>query len=325
MASKKFKKLKERFYNYGFGILLLCGLAFCLNAFAHNGEELKIAHVTDVHFSQELDNTPYKLRKQSAEIFDDVIEQINEIPGLSFVMITGDLVDRAKETELDGFLEHAKKIKYPWYFAFGNHDSMLGGYLTPEKYLNKVQKSNSNVKTDKTYYSFSPKKGYKVIVIDAVIRDRLTSHGYLPPEQVKWLDKELDNSENQTVIICTHIPIVQPIADEHHVMDNGNDVLEVVSKYKNPIIVLQGHYHVSKIKQINNILFVSTPALVSYPNAFREITIKNNRDKTTLDIKTKNIRLENLRAQAKLFIVSLPLVEGEPEDQNGIYTIKKSK
>ena len=57
MANKKFKK---RFYNYIAGIFLLFGIAVCLNAFALNSEELKIAHVTDVHFSQELDNTPYK-------------------------------------------------------------------------------------------------------------------------------------------------------------------------------------------------------------------------------------------------------------------------
>lgn len=324
MAGRK-KRLKNKFYNYIGGICVLFGLALCLNAFALNSEEIKIAHVSDVHFSQELDNTPYKLRKQSGEIFDDVIEQINETSGISFVMITGDLVDRAKEKELDGFLEHAKKIKYPWYFAFGNHDSMLGGYLTTDKYLDKVKKANSDIKSDETYYSFSPKKGFKVIVIDAVIRDRLTSNGHLPEEQIKWLDRELNNSQNQTVIICTHIPVLAPIADSNHFMDNGQEVMNVLSKYKNPIIVLQGHYHVSKIKQINNLLFVSTPALVSYPNAFREITIKNNNDKTTLDIKTKNIRLENLRAQAKLFIVSLPLVEGDASDQNGIYTLTKNK
>ncbi len=325
MASNKFKNFQKKLYNYCAGVFLLLGIALCLNAFAQGSEELKIAHVSDVHFSQELDNTPFKLRKQSGEIFDDVIDQINGMSGVSFVMITGDLVDRAKASELDGFLEHAKNIKYPWYIAFGNHDSMLGGSLTTEKYLDKVKKVNPEIKTDETYYSFMPKRGFKVIVIDAVIRDRLTSHGNLPAEQIKWLDKELASAQNQTVIICTHIPIVQPIADEHHVMDNGKEVLDVISKYKNPIVVLQGHYHVSKIKQMNNILFVSTPALVSYPNAFREIIIKNHHDKTTLDIKTKNIRLENLRAHAKLFIVSVPLVEGEPEDQNGVYTLTKIK
>ena len=327
MANRRLKNLKNRIYSYCFGVIVLLGLVLCLNVFAQNSEELKIAHVSDVHFSKELDNTPFKLRKQSGEIFDDVIAQINETPGISFVMITGDLVDRAKASELDGFLEHAKNIKYPWYFAFGNHDSMLGGSLTPEKYLEKVKKVNSDIKTDDTYYSFSPKKGFKVIVIDGVIRDRLTAHGYLPEEQIKWLDKELSfaQNQNQTAIICTHIPILQPIADEHHLMENGQEVIKVLSKYKNPIIVLQGHYHVSKIKQMNNILFISTPALVSYPNAFREIIIKNNHDKTTLDIKTKNIRLENLRAHAKLFVISLPLVEGEEADRNGVYTLTKIK
>ncbi len=301
------------------------GLIVCLNAFAQNADELKFIHLSDIHYTQELDNTPFKLRKNSPELLDDVISQVNETSNIAFVMITGDLVDRAKSQELDGFLEHAKNIKAPWYFAFGNHDSMLGGSLTPDKYLEKVKKVNSNIKTEKNYYSFSPKKGYKVIVIDPIIRDRITSKGFMPKEQLEWLDKELSNSQKQMVIICTHIPVVAPIADDHHYMENHQEVYNVISKYKNPIAILQGHYHVSKIKQMNNILVISTPALVSYPNAFREIKILNEHDKVIFDIKTKNTRLENLRAQAKLFIVTPSLTEGEASDKNGIYTIAKTK
>ena len=43
---------------------------------------------------------------------------------------------------------------------------------------------------------------------------------------------------------------------------------EILNKYKNPIAVFQGHYHGAKITQRDNILYVSCPALVSYPNAF---------------------------------------------------------
>lgn len=325
MKARKRKGLIKHLRDLSVAAFAIIGLMFCLNTFAQNVDELKFVHISDVHFSKELDNTPYKLRKNSPELFDDAIEQINEIPGVSFVMFGGDLVDRAKESELLGFLEHAKKIKAPWYYTFGNHDSMLGGYLTPDRYLANVRKANPHFKFEKSYYSFSPKNGYKVIVLDSIIRDRLTSNGEIPKEELEWLDKELKASQKQVVLIFLHVPIQEPIAAEHHKMLNSQEVMKVIGKYKNPIAILQGHYHVSKIKQMNNLLFVSTPALVSYPNAFREIKITNEDDKVIFDIKTKNTRLANLRSQAKLFIVTPEIPEGEESDRNGVYTITKQK
>lgn len=323
--ARKRKGLIKQIRDLSIATLAIIGFMFCLNTFAHNVDELKFVHISDVHFSKELDNTPFKLRKNSPELFDDAIEQINAISGVSFVMFGGDLVDRAKDSELDGFLEHAKNIKAPWYFTFGNHDSMLGSHLTPERYLAKVQKSNSNFKSNNTYYSFSPKNGYKVIVLDSIIRDRLTSTGEIPKEELEWFDKELNASQKQIVLVFLHTPILEPIVADHHHMINSQEVMKVLGKYKNPIAVFQGHYHVSKVKQMNNLLFVSTPALVSYPNAFREIKITNENDKVTFDIKTKNTRLNNLRNQAKLFIVTPAIPEGEASDQNGVYVINKTK
>lgn len=325
MKARRRKNIFKLMRDLTLAVFAIMGLAVCLNTFAKNVDELKFVHISDVHYTAELDNTPYKLRKNSPELFDDAIEQINDISGLSFVMFGGDLVDRAKESELLGFLDHAKNIKAPWYYTFGNHDSMLGGYLTTSKYLENVRKKNPNFKFDKTYYSFSPKSGYKVIVLDSIIRDRLTSNGEISEEQLEWLDKELHSAQKQVVLIFLHIPIQEPIAAEHHKMLNSTEVMKVIGKYKNPIAVFQGHYHVTRIKQMNNLLFVSSPALVSYPNAFREIKITNEDDKVIFDIKTKNTRLTSLRNQAKLFIVTPSLPEGEESDRNGVYTIQKKK
>ncbi len=323
MKARRRKNIFKLMRDLMIAIFAIIGLSVCLNTFAGGTDELKFVHISDVHYSAELDNTPFKLRKNSPELFDDAIEQINEISGVSFVMFGGDLVDRAKESELLGFLEHAKNIKAPWYYTFGNHDSMLGGHLTTDRYLADVRKNNPNFKFNNTYYSFSPKNGYKVIVLDSIIRDRLTSNGQISDEQLAWLDKELNASQKQIVLIFLHVPIQEPISAEHHKMLNCTEVMKVLGKYKNPIAVFQGHYHVARVKQMNNLLFVSTPALVSYPNAFREIKITNDADKVTFDIKTKNTRLTNLRNQAKLFIVTPSLPEGEESDRNGVYTISK--
>ena len=50
-------------------------------------------------------------------------------------------------------------------------------------------------------------------------------------------------------------------------------------KYKNPIVVISGHYHATKIRVIGNLIFVSTPSMVTYPMAFRHIKITNYKDR----------------------------------------------
>ena len=63
--------------------------------------------------------------------------------------------------------------------------------------------------------------------------------------------------------------------------------------------------------------------MVSYPNAFREIKVVNENDKVVFNINTKNTTLNNLRTQAKLFLITPSIAEGEDSDKHGIYTIEK--
>ena len=321
---KRSKQIFKLIKKLTIALFAIIGMMFCLNSFAQNTNELKFVHISDIHFSLERPNTPYKLIKESPLLLKDAIYQINFIQGLDFVMFGGDLVDRAKESELIGFLEHIKELDAPWYITFGNHDSMLGGYLTTERYINHVKKYNKNFNYG-THYSFSPKLGFKVIVVDSIIREKLTSNGRISKEQLEWLDNELKKIKNETVIIFTHIPFLEPIAIENHRLFNSQDVLNILSKYKFPIAVFQGHYHVTKIEQKNNVLFVSTPSLVSYPNAFREIKVINENDKVVFNINTKNTTLNNLRSQSKFFLITPSIAEGDESDRNGIYTIEKQK
>ena len=290
------------------------------NCFA---SDLKFAQVSDVHFSTNKTNTTFKLTGDSPRLFDDAINQINEIPDIKFVMFTGDLIDKPFEKELTAAMSHVEKLKYPWYFVFGNHDPCVGGYLTKKLYFEILSEHNPNFNFKKSYYSFVPQKGYKVIALDSIIDGRITSNGQIDPEQVKWLEEELNKSKKDIVLIFMHIPIIEPFPSEGHRLLNAGEVQNLIEKYKNPIAVFQGHYHANKITQHNNVLYVSSPALVSYPNAFRIISIKNEKRKVIFDIRQKNTREENLRNLAKMMVFSSKLYTGEDKDQNGIYEIKK--
>ena len=291
----KRETIMARIKNWAVSLLLAGLMLFGLQCYSGTAS-LKFAQVSDVHYYTGLNNTTYKMIAESPKLLDDAIEQINAIPDISFVMFTGDLIDKPFEKELSAFLPHTEKLNVPWYFAFGNHDTMVGGYLNPKLYMQLVNKYNKNYKFEKSYYSFVPQKGFKVIV---------------------------QNSKKDTVLIFMHVPVIEPYNSPNHRLLDADKMEEILSKYKNPIGVFQGHYHGAKITQKGNILYVSCPALVSYPNAFRIITVNNYRNKVVFNIQNKETNLKNIQKLAKLLVFGTSIYTGEPKDQNGTFVIKK--
>lgn len=326
---KRVKEKKESFFTRLVnGMITLCltaGMLWGLQACSgtNTAAGLKFAQVSDVHFLENGSNTTFKMTGESPRLLDDAISQINDYNDIDFVMFTGDLIDKSFEKELKAFLPHVEKLNAPWYFAFGNHDRCVGGYLTTLVYLDMVRNSNPNFKFKKAYYSFVPKKNYKVVVLDNIITDEVTSNGYIDEEQLKWLKKELDASKNDTVLIFMHVPIIEPFASPNHKMRNGIVLKQLIESYKNPIGVFQGHYHAAKITQHDNVLYVNSPALVSYPNAFRVVSVTNQKDKVVFDFEWKETRETTIQKMAKILVFSGSIYAGEEKDQAGVYEIKK--
>ena len=301
---------------------MLWGLQACSVV---NESSLRFAQVSDVHFMSNGYNSTIKMIGESPRLLDDAVNQLNSYNHLDFVMFSGDQIDKSFEKELRAFLSHVAKLQHPWYLLFGNHDRCIGGYLTTSVYLDLVKQVNSNFNVDKSYYSFVPKKNYKVIVLDNIVMNEITSNGYIDEEQLKWLKKELDSSKNDVVLIFMHVPVVEPFASPNHRMRNGIVLKQLLESYKNPIAVFQGHYHATKITQRDNVLYVSSPALVSYPNAFRIVSVSNYKDKVVFDFEWKETKEVTVQKMAKILAFSGSIYAGEEKDQTGIYEIKKNK
>ena len=310
--NNKYKKKEGFFTKLVNGIITICltaGMLWGLQAYS-GVTSLKFAQVSDVHFLENGSNTTFKMVGESPRLLDDAIEQINEQSDLDFVIFTGDLIDKSFEKELRAMLPHLNKLNTPWYFAFGNHDRCVGGYLTTLVYLDMVRDANPNFKFKKAYYSFEPKKNYKVIVLDDIITTEITSNGYVDEEQLKWLKKELDSSKNDTVLIFMHVPVVEPFASPNHRLRNATALKQLIESYKNPIGVFQGHYHATKITQHDNVLYVNSPALVSYPNAFRIVNVSNHKDKVVFDFTWKETRETTIQKMAKILAFSSSIYTG---------------
>ncbi len=314
----------SKFVNSVVTICLTIGMLWGLQACSHS-TSLKFVQLSDIHFLENGQNTTFKMTGASSQLLDDAVEQINEEQEIDFVMLTGDIIDKPFEKELRAFLPHIENLKYPWYFAFGNHDRCVGGYLTTSVYMDMVKKSNKNYNFNKPYYAFTPKKGYRIIVLDNIITDKVTTQGYLGEEQVLWLKKELEKSKRDTVLIFMHVPLIEPFTSPNHRLKNAVQVMSIIESYKNPIGVFQGHYHATRVVQHDNVLYVNSPALVSYPNAFRIINVTNHKDKTVFELKWVETREKAIQKTAKLLVVASNIFAGEEKDRQGVYEIKKVK
>jgi len=294
-----------------------------LQGYTESKNGLTFAQISDAHYSSAQTNTSYRLTAESGELLSDAVAQVNETPNIDFVMFTGDMINTPYQKELMKFLTYANQLRVPWYATLGNHDICIGGFLTKQLYIDILNGHNKNFHFKKPYYSFVPKKGYKVIGLDSIIDTRITANGQIDEEQVKWLDKELSKSKNDVVLIFLHVPIIEPLHSQNHCLLNADEVLKVLNKYKNPIAVFSGHYHTTKIIQQKNILYVSTPSMVSYPNAFRIVKINNQKDKVIFDIAFKETRYKDVQKRAKMMAFGSNSYYGAETDRSGTYTINK--
>ena len=301
------------------------------SAFSFRNMTLNVVQLTDTHIS-EREDTSYKMLSSSKALLEDAIKEINSIPGLDFVMFTGDMVDTPTVDNYKSFYTILSELDYPSLNSFGNHDSSVciscsdecSSGLKIDEVLNFVKKCNPNYMFDNTYYAFTPKTDYRIIVLDSVIRNEVTSNGYLTDEQLVFLDNELSQNQDKVVVIFQHHPPVEPFKSDDHSIKNTDKYLEILRKYKNPIIVLSGHYHATKIIKEKNLVFVNSPSLVSFPNAFRVIKITNYRDRTDFKFLFYETRLKDVQERAKLSTIAATTFCGAEKDRDYSFTIRKS-
>lgn len=325
---KKYRrKNKQSFVSKAFNalsVVLLAGvMLYGLQVYSASGNNLTFAQISDAHYSSAKSNTSYRLTAESGELLQDAINQVNETPSVDFVMFTGDMINTPYQKELIKFFTFANQLKYPWYAVFGNHDICVGGYLTKKLYLSLLNSHDKNFNFSKPYYSFEPKKGYRVIALDPIIDDRITANGFIDDVQLKWLDKELSKSQNDVVLIFLHHPIVEPLHSEGHKITNSAQVMAVINKYKNPIAIFSGHYHTTKIMKVGNVLNVSTPSLVSYPNAFRIVKVSTQKNKVVFNIEFKETRLKEVQTRARMMAFGSRSYYGADSDRTATYELIK--
>lgn len=318
------KEQKSKLSKIVFWTIFAFVMYFGVNALSY-ADTLKFAHISDVHLSDKTVDTSYKVLASSKQLFADEVDQINDEKNLDFVVVTGDLVDKPQEELLKQACDQMNKLKAPWYFAFGNHDAAIGSSFKKDKYFSYLKKRNKNIKADNYYYSFIPKKGFRAIVLDGTIDTKITANGELPKGELKWLDGQLSDAQknNQVPLMFLHFPLQEPFPSFHHRITNAAEFKAVLDKHKIPMAIFSGHYHAAKITKEGNILHVSTPSLVTYPCAFRIVTVSSTKNKVIFTFDFKETNLKEIQKKAKLLTFSSSTYKGEDADRNAVVVLDK--
>jgi 3',5'-cyclic-AMP phosphodiesterase len=236
-------------------------------------EGFRFAFVTDLHLLQ-----GGALRSvQGIVQCLAAVEKLDPRP--DFILCGGDLVDSIRdmtlpgaETALDFFIKlWNDHTSLPTHWTFGNHD--LAGTANPYALSSDAEYGKGlfkdRLKLPQLFYSYDV-KGWHFVVLDDIAMEANGYHGDFFPDELAFLQADLDAHSSVPTIVCTHIPIVsnvplamslagKPVPDTL-VCRNGCELTNDLPRH-NIRAVLSGHLHFyEEIKQ-NGIQIINSGAV----------------------------------------------------------------
>ena len=227
---------------------LLCAVALLMAWVTAAGQEFEsriIVDKQDCSFSFAVFADPHISieKEQNSEDLRNVVADVNNNPGIAFVVVVGDVSDKGDYESL----MHAKNIldnlKCRYYVIPGNHDtrwSMSGGEDFKRVFGD-----------DKFRLQFN---GYLFLGINSspVVRD---VDGHIAVHDVEWMKKQLKNiGRKSPVYLFSHYPL--KTGD----VDNWFDLTDVVRKH-NVQAVVCGHYHRNMMSSFDGITGIMNRAI----------------------------------------------------------------
>lgn len=208
-------------------IIFLClllagwaGIALC-----QSNTRFRFAHVSDTHVGN----------PTGAKDLRATIEDINSMPDIAFVIISGDITDFGSDEQLLEAKALFDQLNKPWYIVPGNHDtkwSESGGTT-----FRRIFGSET--------FSFEY-KGYWFMGTNCGPNMRM-GPGQVPRENLVWMDSVLaaHPDKKQPMFFVNHYPVNNGLNNWYEVLDRLKD--------RNLKAILCGHGHANRVMDFDGI------------------------------------------------------------------------
>jgi 3',5'-cyclic-AMP phosphodiesterase len=166
----------------------------------------------------------------------------------SFVLHTGDLTQLSKPEEFDTLSESLKSLKTEHIFYVpGEHDVLNdNGEMFHERFGKGTFGDG--------WYSFD-QKGVHFIGLVNVLNLKAGGLGYLGPDQLEWLKKDVSGLKSSTpIVVFAHIPLWAVYPQWGWGTDDSEQALSYLRRFGS-VTVLNGHIHQTMQKVEGNITF----------------------------------------------------------------------
>ncbi len=177
------------------------------------------ALLTDTHISN---SNPQPLEDLQRSVAD-----INAMPDVDFVIVSGDLTESGDRRALETVKNELDRLRVPYYATSGNHETTWSESGVMD--FSRVFGSNRFAFTYDSTFFVGFNSGPVIRMAD----------GHVAPQDIAWLKEQLDsvaNHGNSKIIVVTHYPL------QNGDVDNWFDVTDVLRRY-NVQCVMGGHYH----------------------------------------------------------------------------------
>ena len=181
------------------------------------GSSFKFALVTDTHVGNPNNN----------EDLYRTVKDINSLPDIAFVVVSGDVTEFGSDEELQTAKELLSTLNKPYYVIPGNHDSNWS-----ESGTNSFKLIFGSETFGFEYH------GYQFIGLASGPNMRM-GPGQIPRENLTWFFEKLKQIDKNTpIIFVNHYPMDSSL-------NNGFEVLDALRPH-NVKLMLCGHGHVNK-------------------------------------------------------------------------------
>ena len=185
------------------------------------------------------------------------VNSINEMDGISFVVVCGDITDFGLNSEFDEYYQLARRLKVPFITLIGNHDYLSNGRTIYNKMFGP------------TNFLFDI-GNYRMVIFDNVVWE----NGNNEPD-FAWLQEALQVPEGMTSIACFHIHPWDPQLENGH----ADRMTSIIGENQVSLSIF-GHGHGYRSEEINNRRYLMIPDITK--RAMFRICLKNKMASTKI-------------------------------------------
>ncbi len=199
-------------------VFLLAAWTFACAAAAQPHQTFRFAFLSDTHVGSET----------GAEDLERSVRDINAMPGIGFVIVSGDLTEMGSNDQLILTKTILDSLAIPYHVIPGNHDAKWS-----ESGCTEFSELWGKDKFDFEY------GGIRFVGCASGPNMRM-GDGHVPPEDIRWLDSVLVHlpDRNAPLIFVNHYPLDPGL-------DNWYEIIDRLRQC-NTVAVLCGHGHANK-------------------------------------------------------------------------------